>query len=210
MERMTERRRSILQFLQQYIEANSFPPSVRDIGRAVGISSTSVVDFHLRALESDGYIRRARDISRGIEVLSAPKPSTAGSVPVVGTIAAGLPIEALPDDTETIPIPPSLLGSTDTQDLFALHVRGNSMVDELIGDGDIVLVRRQNSARDGDIVVALLTDTPTGQWGATLKRFYREGGLIRLQPANPSMTPIYVSPDKLQIQGKVVALIRRF
>ncbi|MCL4371228.1 MAG: transcriptional repressor LexA [Chloroflexi bacterium] len=214
MEKMPLRRRSVLKFVRQHVDEKGFPPSVREIGRAVGISSTSVVDFHLRALEAAGYIRRARDISRGIEVLpngnGDTRPSSSPSIPIMGRIAAGVPIEALPTDVEPLSMPPYLAESLDPSKLFALYVKGDSMVDELIGDGDLVIVHRQSTARDGDIVVALLTNTPTDQWGATLKRFYHEGDRIRLQPANPAMAPIYVSPDELRIQGKVVALVRRF
>jgi repressor LexA len=211
LETLSIRRRRILDSIRENLSQRGFPPTVREIGQAVGISSTSVVDFHLRALEEQGFIRRARDLSRGIELL-LPDGETplAPQVPIAGVIAAGLPIEAIEGDMEALPLPPGLAGPIPLDELFALRVKGDSMIEELIGDGDIIVARRQSTAQDGDIVVALLTKTPTPGWGATLKRFYHEGHQIRLQPANSTMEPIFVHPADLQIQGKLVALIRQY
>jgi repressor LexA len=211
MEQLSERRRKIIEFVNDSIEQRGFPPTVREIGQATGISSTSVVDFHLRTLEEQGFLRRIPDVSRGIELLSRQaKTSRQTRVPIVGTIAAGSPIEAVEGIEDSLPLAPGLFGSIPPDELFALRIKGDSMIDELIGDGDLVVARRQSTAEDGDIVVALLADGAPAGWGATLKRFFRQGHRIRLQPANPNMKPIYVKPSDLQIQGKVVALMRMY
>jgi len=203
-EALTERQQRILQFIRRYLAEHGYPPSNREIGRAAGISSTSVVDYNLRSMERKGVLTCDAKISRGIR-LSGRAASHA--LPVVGYIAAGQPIEALEDVTETVDLASDLAGEGS----YILKVKGKSMIEDLIDEGDLVVVQPQSVAQNGDIVVAILDDNE-----ATLKRFYREpakgpGGSerIRLQPANSAMAPIYRSPDQVQIRGKVVTVIRR-
>jgi repressor LexA len=159
-----------------------------------------------------GYLRRDPEISRGIELTEAGALARVGDdgrvrtirVPVVGRIAAGEPIEAVAGTDETIDLTDSIV----PENAYILKVKGKSMIDDLIDDGDLVVVEPRSTADNGDIVVALLTDGPTGEGQATLKRIYREKGVIRLQPANAEMKPIYVDPENLLIQGKVVSVIR--
>src|SRR5581483_3971770 len=171
-----------------------------EIGLAVGISSTSVVDYNLRALERDGHLRRARDLSRGIELPDRGSPS----VRVLGLIAAGQPIEAVSDGTDVVEVPQRFVD----QGCYALRVKGKSMIDDHIDDGDVVIVKPQDTVDDGEIAVALVVDGDSLDGEATLKRVYREGQRVRLQPANPAMDPIYVDADRLRIQGRVVSVIR--
>jgi repressor LexA len=191
----------MLRFIREYIGEHGRPPTVREIGLAVGISSTSVVDYNLRGLERDGHLRRERELSRGIDLPDRGKPP---SIPVLGRIAAGEPIEAVSDPTDSVEVPQRLVD----QGCYALRVKGKSMIDDHIDDGDVVVVKPQDTADNGEIVVALVTSGPSGQGEATLKRVYREGQRIRLQPANATMQPIYVAPEELRIQGKVVSVIR--
>lgn len=198
----------MLEFIGHFIRGNGRPPTVREIGDATGIKSTSVVDYNLKTLQRSGLIRRDSRVSRGIELLGEVtelRPIRLLDVPIQGRIAAGEPIEALPGHPETILLPPEL----SAEGAYALRVKGKSMIEDLIDDGDLVVVRPRETADNGDIVVALLTDGPTNEGSATLKRFYRERDRIRLQPANAMMDPIYVSPESLQIQGKVIAVIRQ-
>ncbi len=208
MRPLSERQRRILEFIARFQQRHGYPPTVREIGQEVGISSTSVVDYNLRSLERQGHLRRDREISRGLELTNTPSPQAARGtlrIPIVGRIAAGEPIEAVQGHQEEIELSEQLC----TAGCYALRVRGQSMIEDLIGDGDLVVVRPQESADDGDIVVALLTDGPTPEGRATLKRLYRERDRVRLQPANSSMEPIYVDPEGLRVQGRVVAVIRQ-
>ncbi len=209
-----ERRQRILDCIAQTVEERGYPPSVREIADAVGLASTSAVHHHLLALERDGLLERGTHSSRALRVMS-PKTAPAApskvtpfrmpveretlTLPVMGEIAAGQPIEAYADAAETLEVPRSLEAREDS---YVLRVRGKSMIDALIDDGDFVIVQPQATARDGDIVVALLEDN-----GVTLKRYFREKDRIRLQPANAEMEPIYATD--VQIQGKVVGVIRR-
>ena len=214
-----ERRQRILDCIARTVQERGFPPSVREIADAVGLASTSAVHHHLIALERDGLIERGSNASRALrliprpEAAAAPIPGTVSKVtpfrmpveretltlPVMGEIAAGQPIEAYEDAAETLAVPASMEAREDS---YVLRVRGKSMIDALIDDGDFVIVQPQATARDGDIVVALLEDN-----GVTLKRYFREKDRIRLQPANAEMEPIYAT--EVQIQGKVVGVIRR-
>jgi len=211
-----ERRQRILECIARTVEQRGYPPSVREIADDVGLASTSAVHHHLIALERDGLLERATHSSRALRLTSRPevsRPAVAGKVtpfrmpverdtltlPVMGEIAAGQPIEAYEDAAETLEVPVSLQARPDS---YVLRVRGKSMIDALIDDGDFVIVQPQATARDGDIVVALLEDN-----GVTLKRYFREKDRIRLQPANAEMDPIYATD--VQIQGKVVGVIRR-
>jgi repressor LexA len=218
-----DRRQRIVDFIARTVEERGYPPSVREIADAVGLASTSAVHHHLIALERDGLLERGGKHSRALRLTSRPQPvptepapSQADegakvtpfrmpveretlTLPVMGEIAAGQPIEAYEDAAETLAVPASMDAREDS---YVLRVRGKSMIDALIDDGDFVIVQPQATARDGDIVVALLEDN-----GVTLKRFFREKDRIRLQPANAEMEPIYAS--EVQIQGKVVGVIRR-
>lgn len=206
MRELSDRQRRILDFTESFTSKHGYPPTIREIGRAAGISSTSVVDYNLRILEREGKIRRDREVSRGLSLVSAARrePATV-SVPVMGRIAAGEPIEAVADPFETIELPEGFV----PPDCYALRVKGASMIGDLIDDGDLVIIRPQQTADNGDKVVALLLNQGPPSGVATLKRFYREADRIRLQPANSEMEPLYVRPEDLLIQGKVVALIRR-
>jgi repressor LexA len=210
-----ERRQRILDCIARTVEERGYPPSVREIANAVGLASTSAVHHHLIALERDGLLERGTHASRALRLTTRPSQQAADpdkvtpfrmpverdtlSLPVMGEIAAGQPIEAYADAAETLDVPRSLEAHEDS---YVLRVRGKSMIDALIDDGDFVIVQPQATARDGDIVVALLEDN-----GVTLKRYFREKDRIRLQPANAEMEPIYAT--EVQIQGKVVGVIRR-
>ncbi len=211
-----ERRQRILDCIAQTVEERGYPPSVREIAEAVGLASTSAVHHHLMALERDGLLERGGKHSRALRVTgrsTVSRPAEPNKVtpfrmpverdtlalPVMGEIAAGQPIEAYEDAAETLEVPASMEARADS---YVLRVRGKSMIDALIDDGDFVIVQPQATARDGDIVVALLEDN-----GVTLKRYFREKDRIRLQPANAEMEPIYATD--VQIQGKVVGVIRR-
>lgn len=208
--KLSARQQKILQFIGEFIEDRGYPPTVRDIGRAANISSTSVVDYNLRVLEREGFLRRDREVSRGIELpreVGARRiPAALTEVAIVGRIAAGEPIEALEEsDRERLLLSPFLA----PDGAFALRVKGKSMIDDLIDDGDLVVVRPQSTANNGDIVVALLVDGVEEAGRATLKRFYREREHIRLQPANETLPPLFVDPAAVRVQGKVVAVIRQ-
>jgi repressor LexA len=214
-----ERKQKIIECIARTVSERGYPPSVREIADAVGLASTSAVHHHLTALEREGLLERGSHSSRALRLttrgeaeLEAPRRSSNRvtpfrmpverdvlSLPVLGEIAAGQPIEAYDDGAESLDVPRSMQARDDS---YVLRVRGKSMIDALIDDGDYVVVQPQATARDGDIVVALLEDN-----GVTLKRFYREDGRIRLQPANAEMEPIYATD--VQIQGKVVGVIRK-
>jgi repressor LexA len=211
---LSSRQQNILQFIREFIDEHYFPPTIREIGEEVGISSTSVVNYNLNALEKKGFIVRDRNVSRGLRLAKperAQRPAKLGvvHVPLVGRIAAGEPLR-IPDagvdfalfGDETIDIASGWL--QDTEGVYALQVRGQSMVDALINDGDIVVMKQQSYAENGDMVAALLR----GENETTLKRFYLEGNRVRLQPANPLMEPIYAPADDVEVQGKVVMVIR--
>jgi repressor LexA len=191
----------MLRFIRRYMTDHGRPPTVREIGMAVGISSTSVVDYNLRVLERDGHLRRERELSRGIELPGHGGPS---AIPVIGRIAAGEPIEAIEDPSDTVEVPQRFVD----QGCFALRVKGKSMIEDHIDDGDVVVIKPQDTANDGETVVALITSGVFPEGEATLKRLYRDGGRVRLQPANSEMAPIYVDPEDLRIRGKLVYQIR--
>lgn len=206
--KLSERQKNILKYIESYVDERGYPPSIREIGDQVGISSTSVVDYNLKVLEREGRIRRDREVSRGLELVGGqrgPRQSQPRLVriPVIGRIAAGLPIEAIEDPDDVLELP---VGSV-SEDCFALRVRGTSMIEDHIDDGDLVVVRPQQSVDNGDIAVAIVDDV-TGNGGATLKRFYLEGDMVRLQPRNPAMQPIMVPADQVEVRGKVVKLLR--
>ncbi len=209
---LSERQRAMLTFIREFSLRSKYPPTVREIGRAVGISSTSVVNYNLNILERKGLIERDREISRGIKIIGGDEPGKASNtlrVSVVGRIAAGQPIPVPSSNfailgDEAIEIARELL-PMDTKSIYALQVRGDSMVDAMIGDGDIVVMQHKQEAINGELVAVWLKDKEE----TTLKRFYLEKGRVRLQPANPTMGPIYADPKNVEVQGKVVLVIRR-
>lgn len=206
--KLSERQRNILKYIQEYLDERGYPPSIREIGERVGISSTSVVDYNLRILERDGLIRRDREVSRGLGVVGGratrPAPLRLLRIPVIGRIAAGAPIEAVEDPTDTLEFSRGAV----PEDCFALRVRGTSMIEDRIEDGDVVVVRPQAQAENGEIVVAVITNDSFPNGSATLKRFYRDGSQVRLEPRNSEMQPILVNANQVEIKGKVVKLLR--
>ena len=207
MEDLTEKQRQVLDVVRRVMETRGIPPTVREIGATLGLSSSCTVKKHLDTLETKGYIRRDR-YQRGIELMDAGVPISLGRavcVPLLGRVAGGAPILAEQhEEPEMLPLPQSLLprGAETGRDLFALEVCGNSMRNAGIADGDIVVAKRQSNARNGDIIVALLDDE------ATVKTFYKEQDTIRLQPENDEFEPIYTK--ELQILGKVTLSIKRY
>ncbi len=198
--KITAKQREILDYMENCILTKGYPPSVREICEAVHLKSTSSVHSHLSTLEENGYIRRDPTKPRAIEILDEsfnyPRREMA-EVPLVGSVAAGMPILAEENIEEYFPIPADILPNAET---FMLKVKGESMINAGIFDGDRVIVERQNSAENGEIIVALLDDS------ATVKRFYKEDGHYRLQPENDTMDPIIV--DEVEILGKVIGLFR--
>jgi repressor LexA len=205
---LSPKQERIINFVTEFLSDKGYPPTIRDIAAGCGISSTSVVAYNLNKLEQAGYIRRHSDISRGIKFLT---PQQKGRklvyIPIVGVIAAGEPIP-VPDTgniapNEGLEVSEELIRGK--QDIYALRVKGDSMLDALIGDGDIVLMDYVGSAENGDMVAIWLKE----EQEVTLKRFFAEPNRIRLEPANRQMKPIYTTPDNVEIQGRVVAVIRR-
>ena len=278
MQPLTKRQREILDYLQEFIQQHGYAPSLEEVGRRFNLSSLATVHKHLTNLQEKGFIRRSWNRSRSVELLSARTGQRAIELPLLGYVAAGLPIEAVasaetiavPEDlvgkrfnlsslatvhkhltnlqekgfikrawnrsrsvelvptrvgtravelpmlgfvaagmpieavagNETIAVPEDLVGRRDT---YVLRVRGNSMIDEQIRDGDYVIVEDRRSADNGEMVIALVSGTDV-----TLKKFYRENGRVRLQPANPAMQPIMLEPDRVQVQGVVVGVMRKY
>ena len=207
---LSSKQEHILNFINDFLRDKGYPPSVRDIAVGCGISSTSVVAYNLNKLESAGYIRRHSDISRGIEFLAKEQRSRKlVYVPVVGVIAAGEPIPVPASDTGNVISTEMLEVSEELthgrQSIYALRVKGDSMLDALIKDGDIVLMEHVKNAENGDTVAVWLKK----EQEVTLKKFFVEPNNIRLEPANSQMKPIYTAPDNVEVQGKVLAVIRR-
>ncbi|MBU0490364.1 MAG: transcriptional repressor LexA [Chloroflexi bacterium] len=208
--KLSERQRQILDFIQRFVTANGYPPTIRQIGEAVAITSTSVVDYNLKALERMGAIRRDREVSRGIELLIGTVRDNIVRVPILGRIAAGEPIPvpeengAYVDEDEVLELTRDILRGYGDE-LYALRVRGTSMIDALVNDGDIVIMRQQRMVENGEMAAVWLRE----ERETTLKRFYREGTMVRLQPANPLMEPLRVPARNVEIQGKVVAVVRQ-
>ena len=225
---LSDKQRKIIEFIGDFIRRHSYPPSVREVLKGGGISSTSVVAYNLNLLERQGYIARDKEISRGIRLLkgvdgqpvatparaSTPTPVPVRQdtlrIPVLGRIAAGKPIPIPSSDfsltgNKVIELTRDII--REQEGLYALEVRGNSMVDALVNDRDIVVLKHQNDANNGEMVAVWLKDKEE----TTLKRFYYERNKkrVRLQPANPTMEPIYVDPANVEIQGKVVAVLRQ-
>ncbi len=198
---LTRRQREILDYLGEFIQQHGYAPSLEEIGRRFGLSSLATVHKHLTNLQEKGFIRRAWNRSRSVELVPTRGGGRAVELPLLGFVAAGVPIEAVAT-SESIAVPEDLVGKRDT---YVLKVRGDSMIDEQIRDGDFVVVEDRKTAENGEMVIALL-----GGSDVTLKKFYREDGRIRLQPANPAMQPLLVAPDQLQIQGVVVGVMRKY
>ncbi len=194
-----QNQQKILEFIRKEIETKGYPPSVREICAAVGLKSTSSVHMHLTQLERQGVIRRDATKPRALELLDSPL-SRGRSVPLIGKVTAGTPILAVENIEDYLVVPQDLIGQD--KDMFALRVQGDSMIEAGILDGDIIVVRAQSQADNGDIVVALMEDE------ATVKRIFYENGHIRLQPENRALEPIIVK--RADVCGKLVALVRRF
>ena len=211
MKVLLSKQQHIIDFIRQFLVDRSYPPTIRDIVSGCGISSTSVVDYNLNILEKRGYIRRHREISRGIELLA--RSSVLGhwrQVPIIGQIAAGEPIPVPTPDTWNVAASSETLEVTEDlirgrEGVFALKVKGSSMVDALINDGDIVLMQSVNAVENGEMAAIWLR----AEKEVTLKKVYSEPSRIRLQPANSQMQPVYVEPDNVEIQGRVIAVIRQ-
>ncbi len=210
---LTERHRKILDFLREYQAENKYPPSIREIGEKTGISSTSVVNYYLDQLEREGLIERDRGISRGVRLVTKTPPPEMFRVPILGRIVAGEPINipdtdfSLFDAEASVEIATSLLPPREkAKDLFALEVQGDSMIDAMVNDGDIVIMKPVKEVHNGEMVAVWLPEKSE----TTLKYFYKEKDGYRLQPANPTMKPILIKKDEpLEIRGKVVMVIRK-
>jgi repressor LexA len=210
---LSARQKDILNYIEDFMSRRGFPPAIRQIQETLGISSTSVVAYNLKALEGKGMLKREGKVSRGITMpqatptrLSRQNPA---QVPMLGVITAGMPLpnpEEIPAGAaETVEVPPEIAPPEKLQDVYALKVRGHSMIDALIDDGDIVLIRYQETAENGQMVAARIEDDNA----VTLKKFYKEGGKVRLQPANVTMEPIYVDAANVSIQGRVIGVLRQ-
>jgi repressor LexA len=222
--KLSKRQKHILQFMEQYVERHGFPPTIREIGQATAINSTSVVNYNLNKLVQAGYLTRSGRVSRGIRLVRAIPNENGGPehssvipaatvlrVPFIGQIVASEPV-SVPEDVgyyfdeeNTIEVPPNMLRGVDVSEVYALRVKGDSMIDAMIQEGDLVLLRKQSVANNGDMVAVWLPQRSE----TTLKHFFDEGTRIRLQPAHPTMKAIYVDPTNCQIQGKVLGVIRQ-
>ncbi|MBZ0297653.1 MAG: transcriptional repressor LexA [Anaerolineae bacterium] len=216
--KLSKRQRNILSYMQSYIDEHGYPPTIREIGLATDINSTSVVNYNLNKLVDAGYLERSDRVSRGMRLV-APIPGVKRSrskviqfadtmleIPLRGEIVAGEPVPAYAESAEdVIEVTPAMLGKHDSKEVYALRVNGDSMIDAMIADGDIVLLRRQETANNGDMVAVWLDE----RGETTLKHFYNEGERVRLQPANPYLDAIYVDTDKCHVQGKVVSVLRQ-
>ncbi len=197
---LTKRQSELLDFLRSSISANGYAPSLEEIAEHFQLSSVGTVHKHLKALEAKGVIRRQWNRSRAIEIVGL-NDSKSRRLPLLGTVAAGRPIEAVPR-SESIAVPEDMIGRGPA---YVLRVKGDSMIEDAIRDGDYVIVEQREDPRNGEIVVALLNEEEV-----TLKRFYREGKMVRLEPANRAHEAIHVPADSMRVQGIVVGILRRF
>ena len=196
------RQRQILDFIRQYIQKYGYSPTLNEIAQAIGVTSIATVHEHINAMEKKGVIRRPRGEIRGIEITDRREEMASGTeLPVLGFIAAGQPIEPYTDPNAIIQVAPSMLSGRKRA--YVLQVKGSSMIEEGILDGDFVVIEEQDKAKNGDIVVAVLENG-----FATLKRFFKEATRVRLEPANSQMSPIFAK--NVKIQGKVVSVVRRY
>jgi repressor LexA len=198
---LTKRQREILDYLNDFIQQHGYAPSLEEIGRRFSLSSLATVHKHLTNLQEKGFIKRAWNRSRSVELIPSRVGSRAVELPLLGFVAAGSPIEAVVGN-ETLAVPEDFVGKRES---YVLKVRGDSMIDEQIRDGDYVIVEDRRDTANGEMVIALLNGSDV-----TLKKMYREQGRIRLQPANPTMQPIFAEPDQVQVQGVVVGVLRRY
>jgi repressor LexA len=211
MKRLSDKQRRIISFIERFLTDKEYPPSVRDIQAGCKISSTSVVDYNLKILQNRGIIEREADVSRGIKIIRRePTAEMMVTVPVIGMIAAGEPIPVPTPDTwdvtaaaETMNVPGELIRAREG--IYALRVKGTSMIDALINDGDIVLMQHVSTVANGEMAAVWLREEKE----ATLKKVYRETGRVRLQPANERMQPLYAPAENVEIQGRVMAVIRQ-
>ena len=208
MAELSARQSKIMEYIRDFIDENDYPPSVRDIQRGCGVSSTSVVDYNLRRLEEKGVLERDRKVSRGVKLPGGGRRARTVDVPVLGAIAAGQPIPVPSSDRwradveDTVTVTEEMLRGR--RNVFALRVKGESMIEDLIDDGDIVFLEPAATADDGEKVAVWLED----RGEVTLKRLYREGDRVRLQPANSAMPPIYANADDVRVQGRFITSIR--
>lgn len=198
---ITPRQREVYEFVRRFIEIYSYSPTIAEIGAHFGLRSPSTVHHLLSALEREGLIRRIPNAGRGIELVPPEDESSECEIPLLGVIAAGYPIEAVLHH-QTVTIPPDMLGKGRT---FALRVQGDSMIDEHICSGDFIIVESRQTAENGRTVVALVDGAE-----ATVKRFYQEKSVVRLEPANPKYQPIIVEAHRVAIQGVVIGLLRAY
>ena len=201
MRPLTKRQREILDFLNEFIENHGYAPSLEEIGRRFGLSSLATVHKHLTNLQDKGFIKRTWNRSRSVELVPTRVAGRAVELPLLGNVAAGTPIEAILS-AETVAVPEDFVGKRDT---YALRVRGDSMIDEQIRNGDLVIIEDRKTADNGEMVIALLQGAEV-----TLKKFYRDNGRVKLQPANRSLQPLFVDADQVQIQGVVVGVMRKY
>jgi repressor LexA len=199
---LTRRQKEIFDFLDKHISRKGYAPTIEEIGEQFGLSSLATVHKHLTNLQKKGLVKRDWNRSRGLELVPTQVAVKAVELPLLGRVAAGSPIEAI-TASETIFVPEDMVGRRDT---YVLQVKGDSMIDEQIRDGDFVIVENRRTARDGEMVIALLDGE-----SATLKKLYREGGgMVRLQPANARLKPMYVDQDRLRVQGVVIGVLRKY
>ena len=210
MKELSHKQQLILNFIDDFLRGRGYPPSIRDIVWGCGLSSTSLVEYHLNILQQKNYLHRDAEVSRSIRLRGRyPRYKDIMSVPVVGFIAAGEPIPVPSADTwsnvalETLELPPEMFEGREG--VYALRVKGDSMIDALIGDGDVVLMQQVSYANNGEMVAVWLKS----EREATLKKIYWEQDMVRLQPCNTRMKPIYVPPSNVEIQGKVIGVIRQ-
>mgnify|MGYP001247295359 FL=1 len=201
MQPLTKRQREILDYLTDFIQQHGYAPSLEEVGKRFGLSSLATVHKHLTNLQDKGFIRRSWNRSRSVEVVPTRTGGRSVDLPLLGYVAAGSPIEAVVG-SESIAVPEDLVGKRET---YVLRVRGDSMIDEQIRDGDYVIVEDRRTAENGEMVVALLEGSDV-----TLKKFYRENGHVRLQPANPAMAPLVVEADRVQVRGVVIGVMRKY
>ena len=200
---LTKRQKEILDYIESFIDARGYAPSFEEIAESFGYSSLATVHEHLSNLERKGYIRKSYNESRSIELVRSDTGTPVIELPLLGAVAAGMPIEAI-QDTETLAVPPDMV--SQRRDNYVLRVEGNSMIEEQIRDGDYIVVQAQDRAEDGQMVDALVEGE-----SATVKKLYREPeGQVRLQPANPTMEPILVNASDVSVQGIVVGVIRKY
>ena len=200
---LTKRQKEILDYIGSFIDSQGYAPSFEEIAESFGYSSLATVHEHLSNLERKGYLRKSYNESRSLELTLPDAGAPSIELPLLGAVAAGLPIEAIAEE-ETLAVPPDMVSQRTNN--YVLRVDGNSMIEEQIRDGDYIVVQAQEQAEDGQMVVALVANE-----AATVKKLYREtSGQVRLQPANPTMEPILVDPGQVQVQGIVVGVIRKY